>query len=122
MEDDFYCNEALSGRTAVEVVHETEEVLAFHHTRPHWPVHIVVIPKSHAPSLTDLGEHSPDLLHQVLEVVRCVAAEVEATHGACRVLTNLGHYQDSKHLHFHVNFGEPISTSSPPRTEPTGAL
>jgi len=24
------------------------------------------------------------------------------------VLTNLGAYQDSKHLHFHVNFGEPL--------------
>jgi histidine triad (HIT) family protein len=24
------------------------------------------------------------------------------------VLTNLGEYQDSKHLHFHVNSGEPL--------------
>jgi histidine triad (HIT) family protein len=24
------------------------------------------------------------------------------------VLTNLGDYQDSKHLHFHVNFGQPV--------------
>jgi len=26
-------------------------------------------------------------------------------HGACRVLTNLGKYQDSKHLHWHVSSG-----------------
>jgi histidine triad (HIT) family protein len=31
---------------------------------------------------------------------------VVAEHGACRVLTNLGRYQESKHLHFHVNSGE----------------
>jgi len=24
------------------------------------------------------------------------------------VLTNLGRYQDSKHLHFHVNSGDPL--------------
>jgi len=25
-----------------------------------------------------------------------------------RILTNLGRYQDSKHLHFHINSGEPL--------------
>ena len=38
---------------------------------------------------------------------REVAKEVLAEHGACRVLTNLGEYQDSKHLHWHVSAGEP---------------
>lgn len=105
--DDFYCDEAISGRTKVDIVIENDDVLAFHHTRPFWPVHIVVVPKLHVPSLTDLGDASPELLSKVLAVVRDVAAEVEAEHGACRVLTNLGRYQDSKHLHFHVNSGEP---------------
>ena len=48
------------------------------------------------------------LLHKVLAVVRSVAAQVTRDHGACRVLTNLGRYQDSKHLHFHVNSGDPL--------------
>lgn len=85
---------------------ETEDVLAFHHTRPYWALHIVVIPKVHIPSLTDLGGHSVELLHRLLDVVRQVASQVEREHGACRVITNLGEYQDSKHLHFHVGFGE----------------
>jgi histidine triad (HIT) family protein len=71
-------------------------------------VHIVVIPKRHVPSLTDLGEADPTMLGRLLEVVRTVAADVEREHGAARVLTNLGRYQDSKHLHFHVNSGDPI--------------
>lgn len=108
MTRDFYCDEALSGRTPVNIVLETEDVLAFHHTRPFWPVHIVVIPKRHVPSLTDLGDADASLLHRVLAVVREVARQVEQTQGACRVLTNLGQYQDSKHLHFHINSGEPL--------------
>jgi histidine triad (HIT) family protein len=104
---DFYCEEALSGRTPITIVRETDQILAFHHTRPYWPVHIVVVPKIHIPSLTDLGGHDPSILHSLLEVVREIAAEVELKHGACRVATNLGRYQDSKHLHFHVGFGEP---------------
>ncbi len=107
MTDDFYCDEVLSGRTQVQVVKETERVLAYHHTRPFWPVHIVVIPKVHVPSLTDLGDSGAALLPELIEVVREVAADVSAEHGAARVLTNLGDYQDSKHLHFHVNHGDP---------------
>ncbi len=107
MTDDFYCDEVLSGKTSVDVVLETEAVLAYHHTRPFWPVHIVVIPKSHVPSLTDLGDAPPGLLAELMEAVRTVARQVEAQHGAARVLTNLGRYQDSKHLHFHVNSGDP---------------
>jgi histidine triad (HIT) family protein len=34
---------------------------------------------------------------------------VIAEQGACRVLTNLGDYQDSKHLHWHIISGEPRS-------------
>ena len=108
MSDDFYCDQVLSGQTQVEVVRETARVLAYHHTRPFWPVHVVVIPKQHVPSLVDLGDAPPDLLGELLEVVRQVAREVCAEHGAARVLTNLGGYQDSKHLHFHVNHGQPL--------------
>ena len=105
--DDFYCDQALSGAVHIDVVVETEDVLAFHHTRPFWPVHIVVLPKQHVPSLTELGGVSPDIITRVMEVVRTIATAVEAEHGACRVLTNLGRYQDSKHLHVHVNSGAP---------------
>ena len=41
-------------------------------------------------------------------IVRKGAANIEDEHGACRVLTNLGRYQDSKHLHFHVSSGDPL--------------
>jgi len=120
--DDFYCDEVLCGRTPVEVVIETADVLAFRHTRPFWPVHIVIVPKRHVPSLIDLGDANEAVLHQVLAVVRRIAEQVTRETGACRVLTNLGSYQESKHLHFHVNAGEPLrSTSAPPSAAPQPA-
>jgi histidine triad (HIT) family protein len=106
--DDFYCEEVLSGRTHVEKVAETDNVLAFQHTRPYYPVHIVVIPKRHIASLVTLTEEDDELLFELLAVVRRVAARVLAEQGACRVLTNLGEYQDSKHLHWHVCAGQPL--------------
>jgi histidine triad (HIT) family protein len=105
MTEDFYCDEVLSGRTPVKVVREIGNVLAYHHTRPFWPVHIVVIPKRHISSLLMLEESDDGLLLELLRVVRGVAQDEVAEHGACRVLTNLGKYQDSKHLHWHVSSG-----------------
>lgn len=106
--NDFYCDEVLSGRTSVQRVLETENVLAFHHTRPFYPVHIVVIPKHHIGSLLTLADEDDKLLLELLAVIRQVASGVVAEHGACRVITNLGEYQDSKHLHWHVAAGQPL--------------
>lgn len=83
---------------------ETENVLAYYHTRPFWPVHIVVVPKRHVASLLEVEN---ELLVEIFDVIKKVATKVLEEHGAARVLTNLGEYQDSKHLHFHVNSGDP---------------
>ena len=108
MSNDFYCDEVLSGKTEVRIVAETDNVLAYHHTRPFWPEHIVVIPKRHVGSLLTIESQDARLLLELLTVIREVAAKVVAEHGACRVLTNLGEYQDSKHLHWHISFGKPL--------------
>jgi len=110
--EDFYCDQVLSGRTAVSKIVETENVLAYHHTRPFWETHIVILPKKHVASLLTIEDNA--LLLEILNVVKQVAAEVMETTGAARVLTNLGAYQDSKHLHFHVNSGDPLGPQAPP--------
>jgi len=102
---DFYCDEVLSGKAAVEKVRETELVLAFRHTRPAYETHIVVIPKRHIASLLALTDADDGLLLELLKVVREVAADRVAEKGACRVIANLGSYQDSKHLHWHIVHG-----------------
>jgi histidine triad (HIT) family protein len=90
--NDFYCYQVLSGLTPVEKVAETERVLAFRHTRPYYPVHIVVIPKRHVASLIAMADGEEGLLIELMVVVREVSARVLAEHGACRVITNLGEY------------------------------
>src|SRR5690625_6283150 len=50
---DFYCDVALPDPDSLDVVHEDERVLVYHHTRPFWAVHLVAVPKRHIPSLTD---------------------------------------------------------------------
>jgi histidine triad (HIT) family protein len=103
---DFYCDVAIPRQESIDVVLEDADVLAFHHTRPFWPVHIVVVPKVHVDSLLTLAD--PGLAAKLLRVVQQVAADVTALEGRASVMTNLGGYQDSKHLHVHVRAGAPL--------------
>jgi histidine triad (HIT) family protein len=112
MIEDFYCDEVLSRNTKVTVLKETANVLAYNHTRPFWPIHIVVIPKRHISSLLTLQKDDAALLLELVSVIQEISATVVEEHGACRVLTNLGKYQDSKHLHFHVCSGDPLGDGS----------
>ncbi len=105
MSQDFYCDEVLSGHTPVAKIFENDRVLAYYHTRPFYEWHIVVIPKQHTDSLLTVDEET---LLELLLVIRRIAAQVVAERGACRVMTNLGDYQENKHLHWHIVSGERI--------------
>lgn len=108
MSEDFYCEEVLSGKTPVRKILETDNVIAYYHTRPFYETHIVVIPKKHISSLLTLEKADEGLFLELFEIIRQVAAGVMNEKGAARVLTNLGKYQESKHLHFHITSGDQI--------------
>lgn len=102
---DFYCDVAIPHPERLRVVHEDDKVLAFHHTRPFWKVHIVVVPKRHIASLTSVSAGDEPDVRALLDVIQDVARGVEDEHGSAAILTNLGTYQDSKHLHVHIHAG-----------------
>lgn len=108
---DFYCDIAIPGNIPLKKEFESENVLAFHHTKPYWPVHIIVIPKKHIVSFTTITDEDSPILLELLEVIKNIAAKVEKTEGSARILTNLGDYQDSKHLHFHISSGKPLTST-----------
>lgn len=103
--DDIYCDVIIPRKIDIKIIQETDNVLAYYHTKPFWPTHIVVTPKRHVLSLLELDN---ELALELLYVVKRIAAKVKEKNGAVRVLTNLGEYQDSKHLHIHVSSGEKI--------------
>jgi histidine triad (HIT) family protein len=107
--NDFYCDVVFAGKIEIKKEFESESVLAFHHTDPSYPVHIVVVPKKHVNSLTSQNLGDEDVFIEVVRVVQKVAKKIECEYGAAKVVTNVGTYQDSKHLHFHVIFGEKFS-------------
>jgi histidine triad (HIT) family protein len=109
--NDFYCDVALAGTVQLHKEYESQEVLAFQHTRPSFPVHIIVIPKRHISSFLTLTAEDNEIVLELVRVIKDIAAKVEKEQGAARILTNVGTYQDSKHLHFHVISGKEFEKS-----------
>ena len=88
--DDFYCDVAIPHPERLSVVHDSEKVLAFHHTRPFWETHVVVTPKQHLASFTTLTAKDEPTVRELLAVAQSIARDVEESTGAAAVLTNLG--------------------------------
>ena len=105
---DFYCGKILSGLLVVPVYFENERVFAFHHSNPLWENHVVLLPKKHIESLLTLEEADNDLLLELMRAAKTIAGDFMARFGAARVYTNLGEYQSSKHLHWHIGSGKQL--------------
>ena len=105
---DFYCEQILRGTAGVTVCLENDLVFAFHHTNPLWEQHVVLLPKKHVASLLELEEADNDLLLELMRAAKTIAGDLMARFGAARVYTNLGEYQSSKHLHWHIGCGKQL--------------
>ena len=106
---DFYCEQALSGKTSIKKVYESDAVLAFHHTKPSWETHIVIIPKQHIHDLLALSSKQYDLLIEIIIVVKKLAQDLDVEQKGARLITNMGKFQDTPHLHFHLVSGNKLS-------------
>ena len=51
-----------------EIVYENERVLAFNDVNPQAPIHILIIPKVHIPTLNDLLPEQTELVGELIHV------------------------------------------------------
>ena len=88
-------------------VFRDEDVLAFEDIRPVAPVHVLVIPKEHIPSVRDLRPNHDRLLMQMFEVANRVAEERKISKDGYRLTINTGPQagQSVHHLHLHLMGG-----------------
>jgi histidine triad (HIT) family protein len=93
-----------------EIIQEREDVLAIRDINPQAPVHVLVIPRQHITSASELtGEHGR-LLAQLFEVLAAIASDESLSTGH-RIVTNVGDDagQSVDHLHFHLLGGRSLS-------------
>ncbi len=109
----------------VRKVATTPTVIAFHHPRPSWETHILLVPKSGIPSLLALDEaHEPivlDLLRLADRIARDLAV-AGPEHRPLSLIVNGGAYQDVGQLHFHLVAGATVQQYVRPAAIPPDLL
>ena len=96
------------GEIPAKLVHEDDHTVAFRDIDPKAPTHVLVIPKTHVPSLNEATD--PEMLGRLMLVARTIAqAEGLATDGyRTVVITGVSAGQTVFHIHLHLLGGRKL--------------
>lgn len=86
----------------VERLRQTKHLIAFHHPRPGYPVHILLVPTGNFRHLLDLTTADAGLLTDLFQTVASLVQEFQLEQRGYRLIVNGGPYQEIPHLHFHL--------------------
>ena len=106
MHDCIFCR-IIEGALPSQSVYEDEHVYAFRDITPQAPVHILVVPREHVASVTELTAENSHLAAECYEAIAKIARNENLQNGF-RVITNCGKDggQTVDHLHFHLLGGK----------------
>ncbi len=108
--DCIFCK-IVAGEIPSKKVYEDEKILAFHDINPEAPVHVLVIPKAHIPSMDGVTAENSVYVTHIFEKIPEIAKLAGAS-GGYRVISNCGPdaAQSVPHLHFHILGGRQLPT------------
>lgn len=109
MSDCIFCKIA-NGEIPSDKIFEDDKVLVFNDISPQSPVHFLVIPKEHIPSIKYIDEENADIIKHIILVINKIAKEKGLYDKGYRIVNNCGEFggQTVEHLHFHVLGGRQL--------------
>ena len=104
--DCIFCK-IVAGKIPSKKVYEDEEIYVFHDIEPWAPVHFLMIPKNHIPSMAQVGAEHAGMLGRMLALAPKLALQEGCNpypEGGFRIICNTGVEggQEVQHLHIHV--------------------
>ena len=109
--DCLFCK-ITAGEIPSQKVYEDDIMYAFKDINPQAPVHVLVIPKQHIPSLDGINAENSAVVAKIFEKIPQIAKSLGLS-GGYRLISNCGDdaCQSVKHLHFHIVGGTKLSES-----------
>ncbi len=106
--DCLFCK-IIEGSIPSKKVYESGSVYAFRDINPMAPVHVLVVPKMHIPSMDGVNAENSARVADIFEAIPKIA-EAEGLTNGYRVISNCGEdaCQTVKHLHFHLLGGRKL--------------
>lgn len=107
--DCLFCR-IISQEIPSDIIYEDEKVLAFRDINPQAPVHVLVIPKKHIPTIADLEDRDGELMGYIHLVIRDLAEKEGIAEKGYRVVVNCRESaaQSVFHVHFHLLGGRSL--------------
>jgi len=98
----------VAGDIPCKAVYSDDDVLAFHDVNPAAPVHVLIIPKEHIPSVNDLEVEQTEVMGKLLLAAKKVANQLGLSETGYRLTLNCGPdaLQSVFHIHMHLMGGE----------------
>ena len=108
--DCIFCQIA-SGKIPSNILYQDESVIAFADISPQAPVHLLVVPRKHIESLTDITEADSPLVGHMVYVATQLAEKEGIAERGYRLVINCGEEggQIVPHLHLHILGGKHLS-------------
>ncbi|MEJ7761675.1 MAG: HIT domain-containing protein [Thermomicrobiales bacterium] len=107
----------------VRRVEETARVIAFHHPRPGWPVHVLLVPRRGIRALTALTDTDGPYLAAMFDAASRLARTPHVGDDPVAVVINGGTSQDIAQLHAHLIAGPAVPRyARPPLAIPIDAV
>lgn len=109
MEDCVFCK-IIKGEIPSERVYEDNEIIAIKDINPAAPIHILVIPKKHIPTLLDVNDEDNYLIGKIYKTINKIAKDIGIENDGFRVIANCGKDsgQEVMHIHFHLLAGKKL--------------
>lgn len=111
MSDDTIFGKILRGEIPSTPVYSDDEFYAFRDINPGAPTHVLVIPRTPIPRVTDATEADALLLGKLLLTANKIARQERLDEQGFRYVINCGDWggQTVYHLHLHILGGRPLS-------------
>lgn len=110
MTDDCLFCKIVDGEIDSDIVYEDEQVIAFKDIEPQAPVHLLIVPKEHIPTLLDLEEEHKELIGHIYQVANQLAEETGIAEEGFRLVSNCKEAggQTVFHIHYHLLGGRDL--------------
>ena len=103
MEDCIFCK-IVNKDIPSNIIYEDDKIMAFEDVNKMAPVHILIIPKDHIPSINAIDEGNKDIIAHISVNISKLAQKLGIYDTGYRVVINCGKDggQTVEHLHYHI--------------------
>ena len=101
--DCIFCS-IIKKESSAEIIYENENSVVFKTIKPSAPIHLLIVPRKHIPSVNDIEKVDKDLIGELFLAAQKASEKVNIKNLGYKLAVNVGKDggQEIDHLHIHL--------------------